>query len=165
MKDLNTPEELLDFMKNNFNYGYLGKNGKTHAYNDHNFKSDWLEQYVLESKDDILKTLYGTCWDEVEFERDWFESRGYEIKTFYEMVYLDYTNPYPTHSFLVFKDNDKWYWFEHSFRDNLGIHRFDTINELLKYEYGKYLESLREYNISREEIERIVFLGNINSEG
>ena len=34
---------------------------------------------------------------------------GYEVNTFYEMVVLDYNNNYPTHSFLTYKDNNKYY--------------------------------------------------------
>ena len=156
MDDVKTPEELLNFMSNKINYGYLGKNGRVYHYDDLDFNIDWYEQYILENKDDILENLYGNCWDQVELERGWFLKKGYEIKTFFEMVKLDYENEYPTHSFLVYKDNDYWYWFENSDFNEKGIHKFNTLEELLKYQYKKYVEFLITLNITNEEIGKII---------
>ncbi len=46
MTDIKTPEELLDFLSNNINYGYLGKNGRVYHYGDSDFNLDWYEQYL-----------------------------------------------------------------------------------------------------------------------
>ena len=157
MDDIKTPEELLKFMDNNINYGYLGKNGRIYHYDDHDFNSDWYEQYILENSDDILSSYCGNCWDQVEFERDWFLRNGYKIETIYEMVKLDYNNVYPTHSFLIYKDkNDDWCWFENADFNNRGIHRFKSYDELLNYQYKKYVEFLKTFNISDEEINKII---------
>lgn len=156
MTDVKTPEELLNFMSNKINYGYLGKNKKIYHQDDSNFDSDWYEQYILQSSEDLLKTLYGNCFDQVELERDWFLKNGYEIKTIFEMVNLDYENNYPTHSFLVYKNNDCWYWFENADFNNRGIHKFNTLEELLNYQYNKYIELLKTFNIKDIEIEKIV---------
>lgn len=155
--DIKTPQELLEFMSNNINYGYLGKNKRIYQFDDPDFDSDWKEQYILESKDELLKNLVGNCWDQVEFERDWFINKGYEVKTIYEMVLLDYENKYPTHSFLVYKDeNDNWCWFENSDFNNRGIHKFSTLKELLDYQYSKYLQYLKTFDITNEEICKII---------
>ena len=141
MKDIKTPEQLLDFMAN-INYNDLGK--------------DWYQKYKLKSKEELLDTLSGNCLDQVELERDWFISNGYEIKTFFEIVLLNYENDYPTHAFLVYKDNNKWCWFENSDSNNRGIHKFNTLDELLNYQYNKYLEYLKTFNIKEKEIEKII---------
>lgn len=156
MTNIKTPEELLDFMSNNIKYGYLGKNGKVYHYDDLNFNLDWYEQYILENKDDLLKNLCGNCWDQVEFERYWFLKNGYEIKTIYEMVKLNYDNNYPTHSFIAYKDNNYWFWFENSDFVNRGIHKFDTFDALLNYQYKKYVDFLKTFNITDEELEKII---------
>ena len=157
MDDIKKPEELLKFMSNNINYGYLGKNGRVYHYDDVDFNSDWFGQYILESKDELLTNLYGNCWDQVEFERDWFLKNGYNINTFFEMVMVDYDNEYPTHSFLAYKDkNDDWCWFENADFNNRGIHRFNSYDELLNYQYKKYLELLKTFNILDEEINKII---------
>ncbi|MBR1413447.1 MAG: hypothetical protein IJ574_02105 [Bacilli bacterium] len=156
MNDIKTPEKLLVYMSNNINYGYLGKNGRVYHYDDEDFNSAWYSQYILESKEDLLKNLCGNCFDQVEFERDWFLKNNYEIKTIYEMVLLDYDNEYPTHSFLIFKYDDNWFWFENSDFNNRGIHKFSSLDELLNYQYKRYVEYLKTFNITIEEIDEII---------
>ena len=157
-EEISSPYELLEFMDKNIAYGYLGKNGRIYHVDDKDFDDEWYSQYILESKDDILNTLHGNCWDQVELERYWFEKNGYEIKTIYQMVVLDYDNIYPTHSFLIFKDDDNsWNWFENSDFENRGIHKFDSIDSLLKYQYDKYVKFLKSFNISNDELEKVVF--------
>jgi len=147
----NNPQELLDFMSSNINYGYLGKNGKVYRFGDKDFDKDWENQYILQNEQELLENLCGNCFDQVEFERKWFLKHNYEIKTFFEIVKLNYKNVYPTHSFLIFKKDDKWCWFENSDTDNRGIKEFNSIDELLKYQYSKYLMLLEKYNITNEE--------------
>ena len=156
MNTIRTPEELLNFMSYNINYGYLGKNGRVYHYDDSDFNDDWFDEYILENSDDLAKNLYGNCWDQVEFERDWFIKNGYEVKTIYEMVNLDYDNDYPSHSFLIYKDNDEWCWFENADFNNRGIHRYNSYDELLSDQYKKYLEFLKTFNIKDDEIEQII---------
>lgn len=157
LNDINTPTQLLEFMSKYINYGYLGKSGKVYQIDDAEFNDKWSEEYVLESKDDILSTLHGNCWDQVELQRYWFESKGYEVKTIYEMVKLDYNNDYPTHSFLIFKDKDNsWNWFENADQKNRGIHKFSTINEVLSYQYASYLQHLKTFNITNEELAKVI---------
>ena len=72
------------------------------------------------------------------------------------MVKLDYDNEYPSHAFLIYKDNDCWYWFENADFNNRGIHKFDSLDELLEYQYNKYLEYLKEFNITNDEIKKII---------
>lgn len=153
---INTPEELLNFMSNNINYGYLGKSGRVYHFDDKDFNEKWYEEYVLEDSNDILDNLHGNCWDQVELEREWFIKHNYEIKTIYEMVDLDYENNYPSHSFLIFKNKNIWNWFENSDFNNRGIHTFNSLHELIDYQYNKYLEYLREFNIKEEEIKKII---------
>ena len=155
---INSPHELLEFMSKNINYGYLGKSGRVYHFDDSDFNEKWFNEYILESKENILKTLYGNCWDQVELERYWFKKHGYEIKTIYEMVKLNYDNDYPSHSFLIFKDKDGfWNWFENSDYENRGIHKFDSIDKLLEYQYIKYLDFLKTFNIKEDEIKKIIF--------
>ncbi len=155
---INSPYELLNFMSKNITYGYLGKSGRVYHWNDADFDDEWFDDYILQSEEDILRTLSGNCWDQVELERYWFVKNNYEIKTIYQMVKLDYNNNYPTHSFLIFRDKEGlWNWFENSDSENRGIHQFLSFDELLKYQYNKYLKLLRNLNILDDEINKIIF--------
>lgn len=153
---IQTPSELSLFMQKYINYGYLDKDKKLHYYDDIDFNEKWFDNYVLESANDVLNTGVGNCFDQVELERDWFINNGYEVKTLYEMVRLDYTNPYPTHTFLIYKDGDNWNWIENADYDNRGIHSFTSLNELLNFNYVRYIELLKKYNIKDEEIDNII---------
>ncbi len=156
MKNINTPEELLNFMSNNINYGYLGNNGRVYHFDDSDFDKDWYNKYVLQSHNDLEKNLYGTCFDQVEFEREWFFNHNFELKTFFVMLLLDYENYYPTHSFLAFKDKDMWCWFENSDYNNRGIHRFNSLDELLNNQLEKQINYLKTFNASDEELNHII---------
>ena len=46
--NINSPEELLDFMNNNFSYGYVDFAGGIHD----NFDPDWGDDYCLQIDDD-----------------------------------------------------------------------------------------------------------------
>ena len=136
----------------------MSKDSKIHHFYDQDFNDDWYNKYILQSAEEVINNKVGNCWDQVELERQWFEENGYIVKTFYEMIKLDYENIYPTHSFLVFKDkeNDNWYWFENADFNNRGIHKFDNIDSLLKYQIDKYMELLRTFNIKDIELEHFI---------
>lgn len=155
-KDIKSPNDLLMFMKENFLYGYIDKNGKKHYPEDKDFNLYWYDNYSLSSFDDVINNKIGNCWDLVEFERKWFLDNGYEVNTFYEMVVLDYNNNYPTHSFLTYKDNNKYYWFEYADLANIGIHEFNSEKELIDYQITKYISFLKnEFNIKEKELSKI----------
>ena len=72
------------------------------------------------------------------------------------MVILDYNNNYPTHSFLTYKDNNKYYWFEYADLANIGIHEFNSEKELIDYQITKYISFLKnEFNIKEKELSKI----------
>lgn len=155
INDVKTPQDLYLYMQSNISYGYLDKKGKIHLPSDKDFNDVWFDNYILEDYDDLLKTKIGNCWDQTEFERIWFFKNGYKIKTYYEMVMLDYVNPYPTHSFLTYNKDGKWYWFENSDFNNRGIHEFESEDKLLKYQLSTYIKFLKEFQIKEEELKNV----------
>ena len=98
---IKTPEELLEFMDNNINYGYLGKNNKVYYFGDVDFDKDWYNEYILESKDDILKTGIGNCFDQTELERCWFLENDYE-------QYRDHWIEYAMLEFMKYDMSEKY---------------------------------------------------------
>lgn len=153
---INTPEELLIFMSKYINYGYLGKNNKVYHFDDENFDKDWYKEYILETKEDILKTSFGNCFDQTELERNWFEEHNYEYKTIYIQAKLKNNEDIPCHSFLIYKNkkDNGWNWFENSDYNNRGIHNFSNLNDLLEHQLNTYIEFLNSLNI--KEIEKII---------
>ncbi len=155
--NINSPEELLAFMVQYFRYGYKDNKDLIHFPEEADYESLWFDNYVLQSDTELLKTKVGNCFDAVEFERSWFKNHDYEFKTIFEMVQLDYTNCYPMHSYLIYKDeSDNWNYFEWADYDNRGIYCYKTLTEALDYQLKIYIKRLKCLNISSEEIKKII---------
>lgn len=137
--DINTPNELLDYMINNITYGFLGTNGKRYDNPDSEEWNDWYDQSFIQSGEEVLKSKTGICWDQVELERLWFSKHNYEFVTVFIWFSVDYVNSYPTHSFLLYKDNNKWNWFENAFFDCTGIHEYNSKEDAIKSVKDKFM--------------------------
>ena len=145
------PQEIIEQM-DNIKYGWKDKYENIH----YNIDDTFSDNYVLQSPDEVLHNKVGVCWDQVELERAWFEKNNFEYKTYFEMVNLDYENNYSTHTFLIYREDNKWYYFENADYDNKGIFEFNTIEELLEFQKEKYIIHLKEENIKDEELDKII---------
>lgn len=142
-ESLESPFELLEFINKTISYGYMGRNKKIYLTNDDSFYSDWFDNYILENPNEVILNKVGNCYDLVELERDWFTNHNYEIKTFYIMAEVNYANNYPTHTFLVFRENNSWNLFESADYKNRGIIKFDNIDELIDYQINKQKQLIK----------------------
>ena len=133
-ENVKSKEELLRFMDENIKYGYIDKDGNINN-NSLNF-----DNVIVQCGESILSSKVGTCWDQVELERLWFEKNNYEFKTIFIYFESNKENDFPTHTFLIFKENDKWYWFEHAFEKYKGIHEFSSYLDAINYVMIKHLE-------------------------
>ena len=154
MKEIKTPEELLKFM-DIINYGFTDE--ENNNYTDTEFEKNVFQKWRLSSPERLLKVKYGHCFDQVELEREWFTKNNYKIHTYYMMFLLPYENPFSTHTFLVYEDNNKYYLFEHSDYFNRGIHEYNTLDELLNSETKHHLNTnLKDNKMTKEEQDSLV---------
>ncbi len=147
-EDIKNPEELLTFINTNIVYGYIDKKGKKYTnLLDAKWADNWYEKCIVQEGKGVLKTKVGTCFDQVELERLWFKNNNYQFKTFFMWVELKEKNNFSTHAFLIYEKNSKYYWFEHSFEENRGIHEFNSYQEAIKCVKEKYIEliNIKEY--------------------
>ena len=144
-EDIKTPNELLDYMSSNITYGFLGKSKKRYeSLKDR----EGLNEYIIQSGEEVLESNLGTCWDQVELERIWFANHNYNFKTIFLGFDVDYENTYPTHTFLVYEDNNKWYWFENAWEDERGIHEFNSFDDALSHVKDlHFLYAQKRYNM------------------
>ena len=127
------PQEIMNQM-NNIKYGWKDKYENIHFNVDETFSND----YVLETPNEVLNNNVGVCWDQVELERNFFEKTNIKFKTFF-IVHYD-NNNCPTHTFLIYKDDNLYYWFEHSWKRFRGIHSYKTEEEALKDIKSKFIK-------------------------
>jgi hypothetical protein len=138
--DIKTPNELLEFMKNNIKYGFLGKNGKKYYDQYSEEWNDWNKECIVQSGEGVLNSNIGTCWDQVELERLWFEKNNYNFKTIFMWFEVGRECNLPTHTFLLFESDNKWYWFENSFEMYRGIHEYNSFEEAIEDVKSKQIE-------------------------
>jgi len=119
----NTIVNLIMKIMNSIEYGCFDKNGK-----ELDIKDIWYS--YVQSPQDTLKHKKGMCLDQVELEKFLFDKKSIKYKTFY-VEYTDEDGDHPSHVFLTFKDNKKYYWFEHSWNSCRGIKKYDSLKELL----------------------------------
>lgn len=116
--------EIMDLMKE-IEYGWMDKDNKKHILVDETYS----DNYILQTPNEIIKNKIGVCWDQVELERYYFKGNAWNIKTYF-LVHYD-GDKCPTHTFLTFEKNNKYYWFEHSWERFRGIHEYKSLKELL----------------------------------
>ena len=137
---IKNPEDLLSFMKDNISYGFVGKDdAEVYTYDDE-FNENMSKSYKLQTPEELLESKHGVCWDQVELERHWFSKNGYDYKTFFAWFAKEEKNNLPTHTFLAYNKDDKWYWFENSFEAERGIHEYDSLDELIGEMMTKHYE-------------------------
>ena len=155
---IKTPEDLLDYMSHNIRYGFVGKNKKIYDDPTSPEWNDWKEEGIVQTGKQVLNSKVGTCWDQVELERYWFEKHKYDIKTYFMWFEVDYDNQFPSHTFLLYKKNKKWYWFENAFESCRGIHEFDTKNEAMNEVINKHLEYAIENDLATRADKKLITL-------
>ncbi|MDD4706157.1 MAG: hypothetical protein PHS24_02965 [Bacilli bacterium] len=128
MKKIN---EIQDIM-HDIQYGYLNLNNEPIQEVDSKFD----EEYRLQTPKETLKYKVGVCWDQVELERVLF--KGYDFKTYFILYNSNFWGP--THTFLVYEDHNNYYWFENSWFNYRGIHKYKTLNELFYDIASKHLK-------------------------
>ena len=114
-------------------YGWLDKYNKKHTIVDETFSND----YMLQSPSEIISNKVGVCWDQVELERNYFKGNDWDIKTYF-IVHYD-GDRCPTHTFLTYKKNNKYYWFDHSWERFKGIYEYNNEKDLLLEVRDKFI--------------------------
>ena len=104
----------------------------------------WNKYYLL-TPSEFEKYHGGICWDYVVYETFYFKKyfSGVKFETYFQVV--DDGKNYPSHTFLIFEYNNKYYWFESSWKPEAGIYGFNTKNDAINYAMDK-LKLDDEYN-------------------
>lgn len=155
-----SPQELLSFMAKNIKYGFVGRNNhKRYQWDDKDWDTDFENEYYLQRPGELVESGLGVCWDSAELEREWFAKHGYDIRLYFMWFAKEVDNNLPTHTFLVYKQNEKFYWFEHSDGSNQGIHEYDNLDTLLAEAKMKHIDyAIKDRGASTDDVKNFMLL-------
>ena len=121
--------EIMNVM-DSIEYGFKDETGKNIINTD---PQKWDEEfdkfYYLQTPEELLKSRCGVCWDQVELERKLFQDNNIKVKTYF--IYIVENDMLPSHTFLTYEKDNKYYWFEHSWGVYKGIHEYESELDLL----------------------------------
>lgn len=128
--NVDSPQELMDFMNHNITYGWVDYNGFSHLNSMKNIR----EKYRISSLSEMLITGFGTCVEQAKMIKFCLDRLGYKTKVFCHRGYESEDNfgrEIRMHCLVFFYDNGKWYHFEHANMPKRGIHEYDTLEQAL----------------------------------
>lgn len=137
--------EVMAFMEE-IDYGWVDQEKNKHYIVNHTFS----DHYRLQSPREIIKSKIGVCWDQVELERYYLRANDWTIKTYF-LVYYD-GDRCPTHTFLTYQKNNKYYWFEHAWEKFRGIHEYSSIRELFLDVLERFIKDELNNNYAKENL-------------
>ncbi len=81
------------------------------------------------------------------FEREFFSSLKIKHECYFIVNFLTRIKGGPTHTFLIYEQNNKWYWFEYSWFNFRGIWEYSSREEALKDIINKFISlNAQKYN-------------------
>jgi len=106
------------------------------------------DKKILNPPKDVIKNKLGVCFEQVELERYYF--KGYDTKTYF-IAYKDDAK-FHTHTFLVFKKDNKYYWFEHAYERFKGVSEYISLSELLIDVKSKFIKDTLNNNYDNDKL-------------
>lgn len=128
--EFRTPSQLLDWMSD-VRYGWCDKTGKKYTGKD-SYGNIFWEKYSMLLPEEVYKKKIGVCWDQSIFEK-WIFDNVLNVES--KLVWIQ-QHKVSTHTFLVYKENGKWMYFENAAAKYRGIHGpYNTIEPIVKQVY------------------------------
>lgn len=135
-------EKKIMTIMDDIEYGFLDKNNQNIINIDSKkWDEEFYDFYYLLSPEELLIKKCGVCWDQVELERKLFNDENIDVITYFICTYDIDNNNLPSHTFLTYQNNDKHYWFEHSWGIYQGIHEYNSKKEMLLDIKNKFIEN------------------------
>ena len=138
INDIKTPDDILEFMKENIKYGWLDINNNEHIGN----MKDFRKLYRTSSIEETLKHKIGTCIEQVYLMKMLLDKINIKNKMFCTRIYEsndfnDLDKEEHMHCFVLYYLDNKVYHIEHSNFEKIGIYEYDSeeiaINKINEY--------------------------------
>ena len=138
INDIKTPDDILEFMKENIKYGWLDINNNEHIGN----MKDFRKLYRTASIEETLKHKIGTCIEQVYLIKTLLDKINIKNKMFCTRIYEsndfnDLDKEEHMHCFVLYYLDNKVYHIEHPNFEKIGIYEYDSeeiaINKINEY--------------------------------
>lgn len=141
IEEIKTPQDILEFMKENIRYGWLDNRDKKHIGNLKGFR----KLYRTMSLEETLKLGIGTCVEQVYLMSFLLNKIGITNKMFCTRIYEDENfndldSDEHMHCFVLYYLNNKVYQIEHPNWERIGIYEFDNEEEAINKINAIYIE-------------------------
>lgn len=127
-EDINTPEELMDYMNKEIIYGWIDELGNKHFDDLKGIRKN----YKIKSLSYIIELKLGTCLEQAKLQKFFFDNNHIKNKIYCFEYKENQNEQIKVHPITIYNKDNKWYHFEHSFYNYRGIHEFDNIDNLLE---------------------------------
>lgn len=141
LEEIKTPEDILQFMNDNIEYGWIGIDNKKHIRSMKNFR----KTYRTANIERTLETGLGTCIEQVRLMSELLDRLHIDNKMFCTRIYEgkdfnDLDAEEHMHCFVLYYLNDKVYQMEHPNWERIGIYEFKDEEDALKQINNYYVE-------------------------
>lgn len=118
---------VLDIIENikNIELGWADNEKNIYYNGDKKLK----KRFSLATPEETLEKKIGTNYDIVEVERSYLKNLNIKFNTYF-MIYYEPKRVY-THTFIVYEENDKFYWLEGSWNKEIGVHEYLSLYDLI----------------------------------
>ena len=139
--EIKTPNDILDFMNENIEYGWLDIDNNEHIKTMKHFR----KIYRTSSIDETIYYRVGTCIEQVNLMHMLLNKINIPNKMYCTRVYegKDFNNleaEEHMHCFVLYFLNDKVYQIEHPNWEKVGIYEFNSEEEAIKEINDYYVE-------------------------
>lgn len=132
-----TLQDIVDFNQTTNNMEYiLPNNGRIISEIS---ESDYYNYYKLLSPSDFEKYNGGVCWDYVLYQANYFDKHFPDVK--YRTFYFC-SEKGNSHTFLIFRMDRHFFWYESSWKAQVGLYGFNTEANAVDYVCNLLLEDL-----------------------
>lgn len=133
INDIKTPEDVLTFMNENIEYGWVDINEEKHIKSMKNFRKIYKTSSVKET----ISTGLGTCIEQVNLMHELLNRINVPNKMFCTRVYEgsdfnDLESEEHMHCFILYYLNNKVYQLEHPNFERIGIYKFENEDYAIK---------------------------------
>ena len=141
IEDIKTPEDILKFMNNNIEYGWIDINGEKHIKSMKGFRQLYRTMTLF----DTLKYGLGTCIEQVYLMHDLLNKLNVPNKMFCTRIYegKDFNNleaEEHMHCFILYYQDNLVYQIEHPNWEKIGIYKYNSEEEAVNLINDYYIE-------------------------